>query len=267
MSRGRKQFHPKMVPEVAKGYYWDCSDATGLGTTAFKIPEGNGVSSFNLIQATVASQPDKLSENGFAQFRMRNVANANPSRLNPAAAVRAGWTGPTYVAGWFRIPDASGDITGLGSSLFIHSTAAGNQLRIPRIGMNAGTPDIFTSNGNSLGTPGSLAAVANSPFDGEWKWVETAYDFNLVLGGSSPADIIKQFSNFSELARTSSPATPLTALFDATAVLSLCCFASQANGDTTDFGGIIIYANGIPNIKNRKRLANLKNPLGIHFSV
>src|SRR6185369_14305374 len=93
-------FSPADVPQVAAGYFWDATAASGLGTTGFKVPEGNRHTSFDLVQTTVASQPTALTENGGLQFRMRKSTDPNPSFLATAGSVQEGWTGSTYVGFW-----------------------------------------------------------------------------------------------------------------------------------------------------------------------
>jgi hypothetical protein len=115
------------VPEVAAGYYWEAANTIGFGTTGFRVLEGNGHSTFDLVQATVANQPTALTENGGAQFRMRKTGDAvGASILGTVGDVTAGWTGQTYIAGWFRLPDASGAVGSTGTSLFVHSNKTGN---------------------------------------------------------------------------------------------------------------------------------------------
>src|SRR5262245_50015816 len=123
-------FSPLSVPAIAAGHYWDPDDATNLGQTSFQIPDGVGASAWAMVQATVASQPIELTENGHRQFRMRDAGEANPSIVRTATALAAGWTGPTYVAGWFRVPDAAGAFSSANDTFFVHGAGADPNRRI-----------------------------------------------------------------------------------------------------------------------------------------
>jgi hypothetical protein len=254
-------FSPRDVPEVAAGYFWDAAAATGLGTTGFKVPEGNGHSTFDLIQTTVANQPTALSEGGGAQFRMRNSGNANPSTVGTAAAVTAGWTGATYVAGWFRLPDASGDITSF-VTLLGHSGGSGAR-RFQLQGL-AGTPDLWsvqTSTSNSLAT----AKFDNASFlaGAAWVWGEAIFDPALTLGGSVAADRNKLFANLAAITRNSNTGTIGTTLDNSSVIINVASAGvGFANSDTTDWAAVY-YGNGIPARADRVRLANFRNPSGV----
>ncbi len=254
-------FSPADVPEVAAGYYWDPASATGLGGSGFKIPEGNGHTSFDLVQATTTKQPTALAENDNAQFRMRRASDTNPSVLANSGNVQAGWTGPTYVAGWFRLPDVAGDITGAGN-LFLHTPSTAGQRRFtwqlistaPR-GVRVST----STNGTATATSDYPNVLAGSA----WTWLEAMFDSGLTLGGSTVADYIKLFADFVPQLRTSSSGTNTTTLFNGNAPLAMASRAASAlaNVDTTDFGPVY-YANGIPTIADRTLLRNYHNPGG-----
>lgn len=253
-------FTPRDVPEVASGYWWDAANTTGFGTTGFKVLEGNGHTTFDLIQATVASQPTQLTEAGGQQFRMRKQADPNPSRLVNAGAVSAGWTGATYVGMWIRLPDASGDITA-GGSLFLHTGGAG--ARRWTSGMSTTTSDRFSSSFSIDGTATSVVRWASPFVGGGWVWCEHAFDPLHVLGGTVTADAPTFLSNFvgpqTQLLGTSN----VTSIFDASAQVFMACnSAVSSNTDTVDWS-FCVYANGIPSLANRKRLANFRNPSGV----
>lgn len=255
-TKAQTVFDPTTVPEIAAGYWWDPANASGLGGAGFKIPEGNGHTSFDLVQATTTKQPTALSENGATLYRMRKSVDANPSIVGTAGSVAAGWTGATYLGGWFRLPDASGIITGSGT-LFIHSGTAGNRRLI--------LSNVQTV-GQRIACSGDGTAIPNDDFAtvfaGGWVWVESLfvpsettathraqlwYDFNERALGGSPSDF--------------TTGTMPTSLSDATASIFIASrSAANANVDTTDFGAIY-YGNGIPSLANRKRLRNRNRPV------
>jgi hypothetical protein len=251
------------VAEVSNGYFWDpYADAIGLGTADFRVREGNGHLPFDLIQATVANQPTVLTENGGTQFRMRKTGDAvGASFMATAAAVTAGWTGATYLGMWVRLPDASGVVAGF-DGLFQHD-AGGSAKRTQIYLFHTANDDIgfeVSTGSNSL-----LTTYVN-PFTGaSWGWRELVFDPLFVLGGSVAGDRIKLFSDFVLKSRVSSAAGP-TSIADSSAKLSVGSFNSATgNGDTLDWAACY-YANGIPSLANRVRLANHRNPTGVAFA-
>lgn len=251
-----RSFDPRMVAEIAAGYYWEADAATGLGTTGFKIPEGNGHTTFDLIQATVASQPTALSENGGVQFRMRKGADPNPVKMASSGNVTAGWTGATYVGAWLRLPV---DLTGI-NNLFQHASSGAG--RIALLTTN-GTPDIFRVN-----VVDAAQAFTNSQFstpfaDLAWHWIEAIFDPALVLGGSGPNDYVKAFSDFVAMTRTATATHP-SALADANGTVRLGQTSTGSANDADNYDiAAAYYANGIPTLANRVKVANRKNPTGI----
>jgi hypothetical protein len=254
-------FHPQDVAEVSNGYFWDpYADAIGLGTADFRVREGNGHSTFDLIQATVANQPTVLTENGGTQFRMRKAADPNPAKIAMSAGVAAGWTGATYIGMWLRLPV---DTTGV-NNLFLHATTGGLS-RITFTTIN-GTPDIFRVN-----LIDAAQAFTNSQFstpfaDLGWHWTEAIFDPLLVLGGSGPNDYVKAFDGFVALTRTATATHP-AAIADVAAAVRLAQSNSGSATDTDDYDwAACYYANGIPSLANRVRLANHRNPTGVAFA-
>lgn len=265
MSRGKSQFKPSDVPEIKNGYYWLVKDQIGFGTTSFRIPEGNKKSTHDLVQATVASQYTQLFENGQAQARMRKSTDPNPTTLQTTAAVTAGWTGPTYMGGWFRLPDASGDITSF-VTLFVHSAAA---RRIRLQGLNE-SPDHFLTSASSDGAVFTgINRFNNSDmlagFD--WRWIEMMFDPLNSLGGSATTDRLKVFANLTQVTIAAAGSAVGTVIADSSAIIAVGnAGTGGANTDTVDWS-TCYYGNGIPSIKNRKRLANHYNPLNIKFQI
>jgi len=246
---------PATIPQVAAGYYWDVADASGLGTAGFKVPEGNLHTTFDLVQATVANQPTALTESGNAQFRMRKQSDPNPSRA-VSGAVQAGWTGATYVGGWFRQPDANGDTAAAGT-YFSHNNTTGAQGRIICVSGTTGGDNIgLTCNATGVGGATSRNAVASTLVGAGWHWLEWIFDPLLVLGGSATADRGKIFSDFVLRTRvvTESVGAMPTSIFNGNAFIAIACgTATASDADTTDWA-VCYYCNGIPSLANREAL-------------
>lgn len=267
MSLGRKDFHPRMVPEIRNGYFWLVKDQTGFGTTSFRIPEGNKHSAVDLVQATVASQHTLLTENGGLQARMRNRADPSPSLIVTGNALQAGWTGATYIAGLFRLPDNNG-IIATQSYLFRHYSGAGvrrwNSSMLPAPISN------LVLQASTDGTSNGLNRFNNANiFSGSlWVWVEHFFDPLSKLGGSSPAQNLKLATNLTLRTETSTTGTIPSSIFDGNSVLAICGsgIALAENTETTDWA-TFYYGNGIPTLKNRKRLANYLNPSNVKFQI
>lgn len=259
MSRGRKGFHPRMVPEVRNGYFWLVKDATGIGTTSFRVPEGNKHPTFDLVQTTVANQPTVLTENGGIQFRMLQVGQPSPSIISTSGAVQAGWTGSTYIAGWFRLPNASGSVTGAGN-LFAHTAATDGQRRVnfSNLISSGGKQGVTASkDGTAAGSSNNQwVNIFSDGVGGSWFWTEV-----IIISATS----VELYSN-KVITAHSLTATPDAVLFDGNALLAIGCRAAAglANVDCTDWCNVY-YCNGIPNLKNRIRLANYLNPSNIKF--
>jgi hypothetical protein len=249
---------PTMCPEVAAGYWWSADRTTGFGTTDFRVVEGNGRSTFDLVQATVARQPTVLTEFGGSQFRMRDAGDANPCLLATAATVQAGWTGPTYMGMWVRVPDASGDVTSA-CTLLMHNLTTGNQRRI-HCNYFTGVPDTLNSTVVEAGVAqAGNTAKSTGTANASWHWVEVAFDLALQLGGSSPGDVTKHFSDFTLQALTTVPTTAPAVIFDALAKIFVATQNGAANTDTTDWAACY-YANGIPSLADRVMLARWNAP-------
>lgn len=247
-------FDPRMVPEVALGYFWSAARITGHGTSGFRIVEGNGNSTFDFVQATIATQPSILTENSCQQFRFADAGEANPSIVSTSGAVQAGWTTDTYVAGWFRLPDASGDISGPGN-LFVHTPASAGQRRIAFTNLINTTDrqSILTSND---GTTQASNQYTSALAGGAWHWLEA-----LVTVGTSSV-LVADFVTATQVLT----AVPPSPLFDGSALISLCSRAGAglANVDRTDWA-TAYYARGIPSLFNRQRLMAHQAPIATSF--
>jgi len=252
-ARDSATFNPRSVPEVAAGYLWDPGLVTGLATSGFTLPEMNGHTAFNGLQSNTALQPAALSLNGQSLFRMPNTASAF---LAMSAAAAAGWTGATGVMGWYRLPDANGDITGT-STLFAHNTSAGNQRRLIIL-LSATADRLQIQTCTNSGTSFLITEFANPFVGGAFHWIEAFFDPLFVLGGSLATERVKLFVDFVQ----QTPVTTVsagTALFDGIANATI---TSTASGkDRLDWGRIH-YTNGIASLPHRVRCANACNPTG-----
>lgn len=255
-------FDPRMVPEVAAGYHWDANIFTGLGGAGFTIPERGGRTTFDLIQATLAQQPAQLTENGVTVWRFSDAGEANPSRVANAAPVTAGWTGATMIAGWFRLPDASGDITGT-------NVPFGHRTNTTQRRLLAGMSSTGDRVSWSVSGDGSTVSLTNfpTPFDGAFKYCEWIYDPQNTLGGSTDADRAKFAVGLALQTRVADATTlPPAALHDSSTVLFLCSnSASSSCADRIDWAGGLYYCNGIPSLFNRQRLMAYRAPIATAF--
>jgi hypothetical protein len=254
------------ITVLTNGYWWHARNASGIGTAAFKVPEGNLHTTFDLVQATVANQPTVLSENNSTQFRMRKQTDPNPSRI-VSGAVQAGWTGATYVGGWFRQPDANGDTTGAGT-YFSHNNTTGGQGRIICVSGTTGGDNIgLTCNATGVGGATSRNAVASTLVGAGYHWLEWIFDPLLVLGGSPTADRGKIYSDLVLQTRivTESVGAMPASIFDGNAFIAVACGnASASDADTIDWASCF-YCNGIPSVADRRRMAGLYPPRTITF--
>lgn len=249
-----KTFDPRMVPEILAGYYWEAASATGLGTAGFKIPEGNGNTAFDLVQATVASQPTALTESGGAQFRLRKQGDANPTILSTSGDVTAGWTGSTYIAGWWRLPDASGAISGTGN-LFAHRKTGAARLNITIVTTGGGRENIqISTDGTTIVTHGFANVLEGSA----WHWIEVVYDTSVA----SP-DRLAFYSDLVVQTRALAGSIPATvANVAAPITVGYSAITGFANQDNTDWAAAY-YGNGIPSLPSRDRLRRRLAPLAL----
>jgi hypothetical protein len=139
--------------------------------------------------------------------------------------------------------------------LLQHNTSTGSQNRI-NIAIAAGQV-----NGN-VSTDG--AAIVNNGYatavfaDLGWHWCESLF----FAVGAGNTDRLKQFIDFTEIARSAGVGTIPTSIFNATAKIGIACRfqGALANVDTTDWAAAF-YCNGIPSLANRQRLANGTRPI------
>lgn len=264
---GEKHFDPREVPEVAAGYWWDASLASGFGTANFRVPEGGGHSTFDQLQSDTAKQATLITGNGSSQLQLLGDINADSSpdiRMITAGNVAAGWgAGNTYLAMWLRYPGrgVANDLVAGNTFLFRHETLAAGKRRINLV--HNGTNDTYSLTVSPDGTATQAntwdASVdypdPSSPNLWMWKeWILTA-----GVGATMSGDFV--------LRSTASAAITSGALFDCTEPLALFSSTSGAINQNTQQCGPLYYANGIPSLANRVRLANYKNPTAILLSA
>ena len=181
-----------------------------------------------------------------------------------SAAYQPGWTGPTYMAGWFRFPDADGDITGI-SNLMMHRSSGGHS----RMGF------LTTATGGDflqliLSGDGSTSVIDSwpSPFAGAlWHWIEAFFDPLFELGGSTVEDRAKMYADFAPLTANSlSPSNPAS-IFNCTGAARIgATIGGGGSVDRFDWS-IWIEANGIPSLANRVHLRNYRCPVAQDWSL
>jgi hypothetical protein len=246
------------VPEVDAGYYWEAANSSGLGTAGFTWIEGNGHKNVDGLQANTALQPIAILANGQTLFRFPNTAGAF---ITPAALLTAGWSGATGACGWYRLPDASGDITG-SSTLFGHSKSSGNQRRL-LVGLSATADRLQIQTSTDGGVTLLLTEFTNPFVGGALHFIEAYFDPLFVLGGSLATERVKLFVDLVQQTAVTT-ASVGTSLFDGLAGVTL--GLTSSGKDRLDCGGIF-YMNGIPSLANRVRLANRNNPTGVPLAA
>jgi hypothetical protein len=125
---------PRLIPEVAAGYFWDPTQVTGSGATLV-IPEGNGKTAYNMVTPSASAAPTAGVLNGQAVLQ---YVNGTPDQLiRTNATVQRGWTGATYLAVWLQAAIGPGSILGH------YRTAQNLQLQVAsavtRVGADTGT--------------------------------------------------------------------------------------------------------------------------------
>lgn len=229
----RVRFRPGNVAEIAAGYFWDPSQATGLGATLV-VPEGNGKTAYNMITPAANTAPTGGVINGqvVAQY-----ANGSPDQLmRTAAGVQRGWTGATYFACWIRAAAAVG-------SIFGHWRTAQNLL----VQLNGGDSRIISG--------ATEQRFSLAPFGATAFFLEAGYDPSLAASARFFMAI-----NRVALTQTTSVSVPAT-LPDTGEYLT----AGGTVVDSTTFNyaadfatGQVYLGNGIPSAADRDRLYRYK---------
>jgi hypothetical protein len=106
--RRRSGFDPRQVAQVAAGYFWDPTFATGSGLAGFTIPEGNGKTTHNVITPSAGTAPAIGTMNGQAIVTYTNQAVADD--MARTASVQRGFTGAMGFGGWINQAAAAGTL-------------------------------------------------------------------------------------------------------------------------------------------------------------
>lgn len=250
-----------MVPEVRNGYFWLPKDTVNVGATSFKIPEGNKNSIFDQVQTTVSKQSALIQTNGNIQWALSGTLDVPGSDIRSitAADVTAGWTGNTYLGFWHRFPGVgTPNLLPSGSTtIFNHNKAAPNR----RWSFShSGTDETYSLTVSTDGTVTVIdkwdASVDYPSASNPWLWKE------LILTVGTGASFLVSFT-----ARVQTvTAINISSLFNATASLAIYSSALIGINQNAQEGGPMYYCNGIPSLKNRKRLANYLAPTNVKFS-
>jgi len=259
-------FSPADVPQVAAGFWWDPSaGVTNLGGTSFNWAERGGHTAADQVQTEVAKQPSLITNGGAKQWRFVTTVGTGGtgSRLMTAGNVTPGWTGNTYLGLWHRLqsPTANDSISGA-STIFNNQLTGAGQRRVSFT--HNGTTEIYSlslsADGTALQTDTWDASVDypnGGGADQPWHWLEWA--FTAGVG-------VSLFVDFVTRAHTTTVIN-LASINNTTAPIAIGCNTNAAavTSNNQDLG-VLVYANGIPSLANRVRLANFRNPTGVLFT-
>lgn len=243
-------FHPKLCKEARNGYFYLFKSASGLGSASFKLAESNGNSTFDVLQATTSQQPSVISSNSKSQFHFDFAAN---QRTLTSGSVTAGWTGATYIGMWYRLP--SGTPNNGTTTIFAHNTV-GVGLRRISIASDG------TNNRHAMTVSVDGTAVQQDTWadqgDSNWYWHEWIYTPSVGADHYRDFVLVSHVATVINIASLNNPSVPL-AIGAAT--------GAALNVNDQDIGFPIVYGNGTPSIKSRKRLANMSSASGIKFQI
>ena len=233
MARQGGAFDPRQVPEIAAGYFWDPTSATGTGATLV-VPEGNGKSTYNMVTpaANTAPTPGTINGQVVAQY-----ANGTPDQImRTNTTVQRGWTGATYFACWLQATTAPGNILG-------HYRTAQNLLL--EVGADA---RVAADTGAGLQEQRFGAAL---PFGAAPFFMEGVFDPSQAAAARLRlfVDLVEQVPTLTVAAGSS--------LVDTAEFLT----CGGVGGDSSTFNytadfktGVIYLGNGIPSAANRALL-------------
>jgi hypothetical protein len=144
-------------------------------------------------------------------------------------------------------------------------SAAARRIRIQALNE---TPDHFLTSASTDGiTFTGINRFNNFLAGSNWVWVEFVFDPLNTLGGVATTDRLKIFADLVQVAIAAAGSAVGLTIADSSAAIAIGNQGTGApNTDTTDWAAVY-YANGIPSLANRKRLANLDNPTGIAFAA
>jgi hypothetical protein len=123
-------FDPRSVSQVAAGYFWDPTAASGSGVAGFLLPEGNGKTTHNVITPSAGAAPAIGTLNGRAIITYTNQAVADD--MARTAAVQRGFTGAMGFGGWINQAAAVGTVFvhGRGANMNCYIQCAAGSVRI-----------------------------------------------------------------------------------------------------------------------------------------
>jgi hypothetical protein len=234
-------FDPRQVAEVAAGYFWDPAFATGSGTAAFLLPEGNLQTTHDVITPSAGTAPAVGSLNGQAIVTYTNQAVADD--MARTAAAERGITGALGFGGWFNQAAAAG-------TLFVHGRGANMDLYLQfaagsvRVGLHDGT----SSKESQFPIPSG--GYAAGPFF-VFATFDPAQAAAARLGLSY--DTVAQVPNVA--------GTPGTTARDSSDVIAFGGSASDASTSniTGDWShGMLYLTNGVPSAASLARMFNYR---------
>lgn len=256
-------FTPADVPEVAAGYWWDATrGVTGLGTSGFTWAEQNGHTSFDLVQSTTAAQPSSVVSN--RRTAMHYDVSPTVQTVAASGSVLAGWTGSTYIAGWWRFPNGLAGTVGTSTTTMLSHNDFSTHRRFllgaspdpdSPTDPNTGVVQIsLSANGTSNATVLGIDVIDAK----NWHFYECFMAPSAASGSRRffRVDLaIPSINNFTS-------DTTFTSLANPSAPLSL---GSRSNIAATQVSECAwcVYANGIPSDANRAKLFSYAAPVQV----
>jgi hypothetical protein len=241
-------FSPLSLAEVQAGYFWDAeSGVNAPGTSDFVWTERNGKTAADLVQPTASKQPYPVYVNGHTQLRFEKSTafGGAGTKAASAANVTVGWTGATYVAGWWRV---NGTIAASINPFFSHTNEANPNKRLLCAILNATTTRI------TISTDGSTVQTVDFANPSADTFLFLEFVFNPAAASGARGEF---WINRVQQSITAGGITTAT-IADVGAKLGVTCRSSLTeNSEDTDCGWCV-YANGIPSDPNRDLLFNFK---------
>jgi hypothetical protein len=236
---GGAPFSPTQVSQVAAGYFWDPTSATGSDLAVFTIPEGNAKVTHNVITPALATAPAIGTMNGQAIVTYTNQAVADD--IARTAAVQRGFTGSMGFGGWINQAVAVGTVFvhGRGGNMNCYIQCAAGSVRV-------GVHDGVGNNESQFPLPpGGYAA---GPF-----FIWGTYD----IAQAAAARIGLSYDTVAQVPNVA--ATPGTTARDVSDVIALGGSAadSSTGNITGDWShGLIYITNGLPSADDLTRMFN-----------
>lgn len=241
-------FSPLLVPEIAAGYFWDAEvGVVALGATNFRWTERGGKTAADMVQTTGSKQPSYVFNNSHAQLRYDKSTSLGGAGTKAASTgnVTVGWTGATYVCGWWRV---NGTIAASINPFFSHTNETNPNKRLLCAILNATTTRITISTDGSAVQTVDFANPA----------ADTFLFLEFVLNPSAASGARGEFWINRVKQTITAGGITSTTIADVAAKLGVACrSAATENAEVTDCGWCA-YANGIPSDFNRDQLYNYK---------